>query len=415
MKNALEWTSIVGGNLKTLYLDTFSGISGDMFLGLLADLGVDPAAIEAELEKLPVTGWQLECRREKRQGIEGTRIVVHCAEEKHHRTWADIDRMLAASRLQPPVRELARRIFRRIGEAEARVHGVPLEKVHFHEVGALDSIVDVAGAAAGLHLLGVGKVVCSPLPLARGMIATAHGAFPLPAPATVAILQGYPVADGHSEFELVTPTGAAIAAEIAVFGPLPAMTLARVGYGVGGRQLPDRPNLLRGMLGEPATTAETDRVAVLETHLDDANPEWLGTLMERLLAAGALDVGYGPLQMKKNRPGLRVTVIASPEQASALASLLLRESSAIGVRCHETVRYKLRREERTVATPLGEARVKLLFDGEELVRITPEHDSCRGLAEKNGRPLPEVYRIVEWAAEELFENRSKVQGPRSKI
>lgn len=404
MKNALEWTSIVGDNLKTLYLDAFSGISGDMFLGLLVDLGVDPAAIEAELQKLPVAGWQLECRREKRQGIEGTRLVVHCAEEKHHRTWADIDRMLAASGLQPPVRELARRIFRRIGEAEARVHGVPLEKVHFHEVGALDSIVDVAGAAAGLHQLGVSEVVCSPLPLARGMIDTAHGAFPLPAPATVAILQGYPVTDGHSEFELVTPTGAAIAAEIAVFGPLPAMTLARVGYGVGGRQLPDRPNLLRGMLGDPATTAETDRVAVLETHLDDANPEWLGTLMERLLAAGALDVGYGPLQMKKNRPGLRVTVIAAPEQAAALASLLLRESSAIGVRCHETVRYKLRREERTVATPLGEARVKLLFDGEELVRITPEHDSCRGLAERSGRPLPEVYRIVERAADGLFEN-----------
>ncbi|HXV20112.1 MAG TPA: nickel pincer cofactor biosynthesis protein LarC [Desulfuromonadales bacterium] len=390
--------------MKTLYLDAFSGISGDMFLGLLVDLGVDPAAIEAELQKLPVAGWQLECRREKRQGIEGTRLIVHCAEEKHHRTWADIDRMLAASGLQPPVQELARRIFRRIGEAEARVHGVPLEKVHFHEVGALDSIVDVAGAAAGLHQLGVREVVCSPLPLARGMIDTAHGAFPLPAPATVAILQGYPVTDGHSEFELVTPTGAAIAAEIAVFGPLPAMTLARVGYGVGGRQLPDRPNLLRGMLGDPATAAETDRVAVLETHLDDANPEWLGTLMERLLAAGALDVGYGPLQMKKSRPGLRVTVIAAPEQAAALASLLLRESSAIGVRCHETVRYKLRREERTVATPLGEARVKLLFDGEELVRITPEHDSCRGLAERSGRPLPEVYRIVERAADELFEN-----------
>ncbi len=401
--------------MKTLYLDTFSGISGDMFLGLLVDLGLDPAAIETELKKLPVAGWQLECRREKRQGIEGTRLVVHCAEEKHHRTWADIDRMLAESDLLPPVRELARRIFRRIGEAEARVHGVPLEKVHFHEVGALDSIVDVAGAAAGLHLLGAREVVCSPLPLARGMIDTAHGAFPLPAPATVAILQGFPVTDGHSEFELVTPTGAAIAAEIAVFGPLPAMTLTGVGYGVGGRQLPDRPNLLRGMLGKPVVAAETDRVAVLETHLDDANPEWLGALMERLLAAGAHDVGYGQLQMKKNRPGLRITVIAPPELASPLASLLLRESSAIGVRCYETMRYKLRREKRNILTPLGEARVKLLFDSEELVRITPEHDSCRELAQKNDCPLPEVYRIVERAANELYENRSKTQGPMSKV
>jgi hypothetical protein len=387
--------------LKTLYLDTFSGISGDMFLGLLVDLGVDPTAIETELRKLPVAGWQLECRREKRQGIEGTRLVVHCTEEKHHRTWADIDRMLAASALLPPVREMARRIFRRIGVAEAKVHGVPLEKVHFHEVGALDSIVDIAGAAAGLHLLGVREVVCSALPLARGMVGTAHGAYPLPAPATVAILEGFPIVDGHSEFELVTPTGAAIAAEIAVFGSLPAMNLAGVGYGVGGRQLPDRPNLLRGILGKPATTAETDRVAVLETHLDDANPEWLGSLMERLLAAGAHDVGYGPLQMKKNRPGLRVTVISPPELASTLASLLLRESSAIGVRCHETMRYKLRREKREIVTPLGEARVKLLFDSEQLVRITPEHDSCRELAQKNDRPLPEVYRIVERAADKL--------------
>ena len=389
--------------MKTLYLDTFSGISGDMFLGLMIDLGVDPAAIEAELKKLPVSGWQLEYRREKRQGIEGTRLVVACAEEKHHRTWADIDRMLVECALLPAVKELARRIFHRIGVAEARVHGVPLEKVHFHEVGALDSIVDIVGAAAGLRLLGAREIVCSPLPLSRGMIATAHGAFPLPAPATVAILEGLPVTDGHSEFELVTPTGAAIAAEIAVFGPLPAMTLANVGYGVGGRQLPDRPNLLRGMLGKPAATTETDRVAVLETHLDDANPEWLGTLMERLMAAGAHDVGYGPLQMKKNRPGQRVTVIAPPELASSLASLLMRESSAIGVRCHETMRYKLRREKRNLATPLGEAKVKLLFDGDELIRITPEHDSCRELAQKSDRPLPEVYRIVERAADKLFD------------
>jgi len=389
--------------MTTLYLDTFSGISGDMFLGLLVDLGVDPAAIEAELAKLPVDGWRLDTRREKRQGIEGTRVEVHCAEQKHHRTWATIDRMLAESDLQPPVRDLARRIFRRIGEAEARVHGVPLETVHFHEVGALDSIIDVTGAAAGLQLLGVAEVVCSPLPLARGMVGTAHGAYPLPAPATAALLRGAPVTDGHSEFELVTPTGAAIAAEISVFGPLPAMTLDRVGYGVGGRQLPDRPNLLRGMLGKSAATAETDRVALLETHLDDANPEWLGLLMEKLLTEGALDVGYSPLQMKKNRPGIRVTVVAPPHRAPLLANVLLRESSAIGVRCHETVRYKLRREERTVITPLGEARVKLLFDGSGLLRVTPEHDSCRELAQASGQPLPEIYRIVERAANEFFD------------
>jgi hypothetical protein len=393
--------------MRTLYLDTFSGISGDMFLGLLVDLGIEAAAIEAEIRKLPVSGWRIACRREKRTGIEGTRVEVVCEEQHHHRTWADIDRLLVESDLIPPVSELSRRIFRRIGVAEAAVHGVPLETVHFHEVGALDSIVDVVGAAAGLHLLKASEIVCSPLPLSRGMIETAHGIFPLPAPATVEILKGCPVADGGSDKELVTPTGAAIAAEIASFGPLPAMTMEKTGYGVGGRHLPDRPNLLRGILGETSAAGETDRVAVLETHLDDANPEWLGALMDRLLEEGALDAGYAPLQMKKNRPGLRVTVVAPLDRADRLCRLLLRESSAIGVRRYETCRTKLRREEKEVATSLGAARVKLLYDGGELVRVTPEYDSCRQLSETGGRPLPEVYRLVERAADELFEKQEK--------
>jgi hypothetical protein len=393
--------------MRTLFLDAFSGISGDMFLGLMVDLGVEASEIEAEIRKLPVAGWRIDCRREKRTGIEGVRVEVTCDEQHHHRTWADIDRLLAESDLVPPVRELSRRIFRRIGVAEAAVHGVPLETVHFHEVGALDSIVDVVGAAAGLHLLGVSEIVCSPLPLSRGMIETAHGLFPLPAPATVAILKGCPVTDGGSDKELVTPTGAAIAAEIASFGLLPAMTMEKVGYGVGGRHLPDRPNLLRGLLGETSAAGETDRVAVLETHLDDANPEWLGALMDRLLAEGALDAGYAPLQMKKNRPGLRITVVAPLERADRLCRLLLRESSAIGVRRYETRRIKLRREEKEVDTSLGQARVKLLYDGDELVRVTPEYDSCRRLAESGRRPLPEVYRLVERAADALFEKHEK--------
>jgi uncharacterized protein (TIGR00299 family) protein len=395
--------------MRTLFLDTFSGISGDMFLGLMVDLGVELPKIESEIRKLPVSGWQIACRREKRTGIEGTRVQVICDEQHHHRTWADIDRLLAESDLVPPVRELSRRIFRRIGVAEAAVHGVPLETIHFHEVGALDSIVDVVGAAAGLHLLGASKVVCSPLPLSRGMIETAHGIFPLPAPATVEILKGCPVADGGSDKELVTPTGAAIAAEIASFGLLPGMTVAEVGYGVGGRHLPDRPNLLRGILGETSVEGEIDRVAVLETHLDDANPEWLGALMDRLLEEGALVAGYAPLQLKNNRPGLRVTVVAPPDRADRLCRLLLRESSAIGVRTYETRRIKLRREEKEIATSLGPARVKLLYDGDELVRVTPEYDSCRQLSETGGRPLPEVYRIVERAADIFFERQEKKQ------
>ncbi len=395
--------------MSVLFLDPFSGVSGDMMLGLLLDLGVPAAAIEEKLRRLPVTGWEWAIRREERQGIAGTRVEVTCAEQHHHRTWADIDRMLADSSLAETERQLARRIFRRLGEAEARVHGVPLETVHFHEVGAVDSIVDVVGAAIGLTHLAPTTVICAPLPLAHGMVGTAHGRYPLPAPATAEVLRGVPVTDGACSRELVTPTGAAIVAEVARFGPLPAMTLKGVGYGVGSRHLDDRPNLLRGLLGEAGGNGlETDEVAVLECHLDDSSPEWLGTLQERLLNAGALDVGCAPLQMKKNRPGLSLTVVAAPARAEELARLILRESSALGVRLRRESRFKLRRESATVATTLGEARVKLIFEGGRLLRVTPEHDSCRLLAAGSGRPLPEIYRLVERAADRFFREQETV-------
>jgi len=297
---------------------------------------------------------------------------------------------------------VARRIFRRIGVAEAAVHGVPLEGVHFHEVGAVDSIVDIVGAAVGLDLLGAERIVCPPLPLSHGTISCAHGVYPLPAPATLEILKGLPVVSGHSDLELVTPTGAAIAAEIGEFAPLPNLTLERVGYGVGSRDLPDRPNLLRGILGRAASGGERDTVTLLETHLDDSTPEALGYLMERLLSEGALDVAFSPLQMKKNRPGVRLTAVAEPEDTDRLARLVLRESSAIGIRTSTCQRLKLRREAGTVQTELGEVQVKLLFEGATLLRIAPEYESCRALASASGRPLPDVMRSAERAAEEKY-------------
>jgi pyridinium-3,5-bisthiocarboxylic acid mononucleotide nickel chelatase len=389
--------------MKILYLDTFSGISGDMFLGLLLDLGISLEAIAAELSKLPVAGYSLAGSRETRRGIEGARIQVTIDEQHHHRTWASIDRMLADSALSAGPKARARRIFRRVGEAEATVHGVSIETVHFHEVGAVDSIVDIVGAAIGLELLGIERIVCSPLPMSQGSVQCAHGAIPLPAPATLEILRGLPVVDGHCDKELVTPTGAAIAAEIAEFGPMPALTIGRIGYGVGGRDLFDRPNLLRGILGETVATTglECDCVTILETHIDDSTPEVLGYLMEQLPASGALDVAYAPLQMKKNRPAVRLTVVSQPEHAESLARLILRESSAIGVRFSNCNRLKLRREAATVMTELGEARIKLLYDGDELLRVTPEFESCRALALAGGRPLPEVMRLVERAADVL--------------
>jgi hypothetical protein len=235
--------------------------------------------------------------------------------------------------------------------------------------------------------------------MTRGTVCCAHGSFPLPAPATLEILKGLPIVEDSAEVELVTPTGAAIAAEIASFGPMPSMALQNVGYGAGERDLPDRPNLLRGLLGEATAeqALDQDRVAILESHLDDANPEWLGALMDSLLAAGAFDVGYSALQMKKNRPGMSLTVIAPPNLSEQLARVILRESSAAGVRWRESRRYKLRNKLGTVTTDLGEVQVKHFYEGDELLRTVPEYESCRQLAADSGRPLPEVYRMVEWA------------------
>jgi hypothetical protein len=382
-----------------LYLDPFSGASGDMFLGLLVDLGVDPEQIEAQLRCLPLDGWSLSWQREKRRGIEGCRALVMVNDEEQHRSWRDIDQMLATSSLAAPVRELAQRIFQRLASAEGKVHGVPAAEVHFHEVGALDSIIDIVGVAAGLVALNAERIVCGALPFATGMVLSAHGRYPLPAPATLELLRGWPHRPDASESELLTPTGAAIIAEVASFGSFPAMTLEQVGYGTGIRDSSDRPNLLRGCLGCIASTEGRDKVAVIESHIDDSTPEILGYLSERLLAAGALDVGFSPLQMKKNRPGTRLTVVAPPAEQEQLARLILRESSAIGVRFFESERLKLRREAGVVTTELGEAVVKLIFEGEELLRITPEFESCRTLAEATERPLAEIYRLVEQAAD----------------
>jgi uncharacterized protein (TIGR00299 family) protein len=390
--------------MNILYLDTFSGISGDMMLGLLVDLGVDLNLIEAGLAKLSVSGYKLEQRPEKRHSIGGTRVEVICENKQPARTWSEIDTMLAKSSLAEPVRKQARNIFRNLGVAEAKVHQVDLEEVHFHEVGAVDAIVDIVGSAIGLHLLGVEKTICSPLPLSSGMIRSSHGAMPLPAPATLQILQGKPVRDAGCERELVTPTGAAIAVGIACFGDMPEFTIECIGYGVGGWNLEDRPNLLRGIIGteDTADGFGQDTVTVIETHIDDSSPEWLGALAERLLSAGALDVGITALQMKKNRPGTCLKVMALPQQATHLAQMILRESSAIGVRMYESRRMKLRREPATVQTAFGEAAVKLIYEGATLLRITPEHDSCQELATASNRPLPEIYRTITTAANRQF-------------
>ncbi len=386
--------------MKTLYLDTFSGISGDMFLGLLIDLGLDRQQLQQHLDLLPFHGYQLEISREQRHGISGTRVLVAHEESHHHRHWSGIDRMLADSSLPEKMSGLARAFFRRLGEAEAKVHGIDIDQVHFHEVGAIDAIVDLTGAAIGLKLLGIGRVLCAPLPLSRGMSRCAHGMLPLPAPATLEILQGKPVCASGCDKELVTPTGATIVAELAEFSNLPTAQLGKTGYGVGGWQLEDRPNLLRGILYEETGPGSKETIRILETHIDDSTPEELGYLLDQLQGQGALDVSYTPLQMKKNRPAQKLTVICQPHQADQLAQLILEQSSAIGLRSISAERYLLDRRLEKVSTALGEAQVKLLYQGKRFLRLSPEYEDCRRLAETHQRPLHEIFHLVERSAYE---------------
>ncbi|MFO7766601.1 MAG: nickel pincer cofactor biosynthesis protein LarC [Pelovirga sp.] len=400
--------------MRTLYIDTFSGISGDMFLGLLCDLGLDAEQLKTELAQLPISDYRLNIKRERRHGIEGCRFIVNHQEDHHHRSWSHIDQMLADSHLSERSKELARRFFRRLGEAEAKVHGISIDEVHFHEVGAVDAIVDLTGAALGIDLLGIDRVLCSALPLSRGISQCAHGALPLPAPATMEILHGHPVYDSGCDKELVTPTGATIIRELAEFSDFPALPVGRVGYGVGGWELEDRPNLLRGVLydqEQSSATTAMDEVELLESHIDDSTAEQLGDLLEQLLDAGALDVAYTPLQMKKNRPGQLLKVVCRPSQSRRLATLIMHHSSAIGVRRHPCLRYRLERRQATIKTPLGTAQVKLLFDNNEFLRLSAEYADCRRLSRRHNLPLQQVYRLVENSAYEKLAQILKGDRP----
>ena len=394
-----------------LWLDCFSGISGDMLLGALLDAGLDLDTLRSGLAKLPLAGYALEAERVTQHGISGTRLHVRLDEDvpHAHRRLADITALLDGARLPERARERALVIFRRLAEAEATIHGTTPDEVTFHEVGAVDSIVDIVGAALALELLDVEQVYCSDLPLTSGRVRSAHGALPAPAPATLELLRGTDAVwrSVPAEGELVTPTGAALVATLARFAR-PAMRIHRVGYGFGARKLP-WANCLRVVLGtapEQGQRAEAglerDEVVVIETHIDNMTGEALGWLMERLLAQGALDVSYTPLQMKKNRPAVLLTVIARPEDASQLAARILRESATLGVRMSHAERLKAGRAAEEIETPLGPVRVKLKTIGGVVVAITPEYDDCRALAERLSLPIETVMARVTLAARSHF-------------
>jgi hypothetical protein len=380
--------------VKLCYLDAFSGISGDMLVGALADAGAAQAALAEALASLGA-GAKVRFETTSRAGIRATRF--HVEEEgapRQHRHLRDIVAMIRAAPLPERARENAVKVFERLGEVEAAIHQVPVERVHFHEVGAADSICDIVGACVGLELLGVEAVHSSPLNLGSGTVASEHGRLPVPAPATAALVRGFPVYARGPECELTTPTGAALATTLAAeFGPLPPMRLSAVGYGAGARDLPQQPNLLRVLIGETTAAAEAPAVAVLEANIDDSSPEVLGYAVERLLAAGALDVTLAPLIMKKNRPGTLLTVIARPEDQERLAALVFQETSTLGLRIGHAERRVQARRVVEVETPHGTVRVKVSGDG----RYAPEYEDCRRLAQASNAPLQRIIAEANYA------------------
>lgn len=380
--------------MRIAYFDCFSGISGDMVLGALLDLGVPFEILERELRKIPLTGYSLRAAREPRGPIVGTRLVVE-AKAQPHRAFHQIRDLIRGSGLGKGVQEKVLDVFEILARAESRVHGVPVSEVHFHEVGAVDSIVDIAGAVIGLDWLQVDQVQSSPVPVGRGFVKTHHGVLPLPAPATGYLLQGVPICGSTAARELVTPTGAALLASLAkVYGPVPEMTLEATGYGVGQDPAVDPPNLLRIMVGAVGGRWEVRRLILLETNVDDMNPEFYGHLMDRLFALGVCDVSMIPVQMKKQRPGVILQVLAEPALESRVVELVFQETTTLGMRIQEVKRVELKRALEVLATPHGACEVKRVFLPDGRSRVTPEYEACRRLAVELGRPLREVYEEI---------------------
>src|SRR5258706_6095198 len=351
--------------MRIAWLDCFSGISGDMLLGALADAGAPQAELCAIPQKLGLDNVKVEFERVERCHLQATKVHVKVEAGHAHRSLSGILKRIDGAALGARTRESAARVFQRLGEAEAEIHGIPVEKVHFHEVGAEDSIVDIVGGCAGLELLGIDRLICSPLDVGSGTVETAHGRLPVPAPATAKLLSGAPVYSSGVEAELVTPTGPAMVATLgAGFGPLPSMTLEATGYGAGSKDLPGRANVLRLLVGRESVTS-SEIITVLEANLDDLNPQVAGFVAEKALAQGALDCFYTSVQMKKGRPGLLLTVLAAPADADRLSQMLFEETSTLGVRSYRTEHRTLERSHVTVDTPYGQVRVKVAGRGGE--------------------------------------------------
>ena len=392
--------------LRTAYFDCFCGISGDMVLGALVDAGADLRAIESELRKLGLEGWTISAEKVQRGQIFATHVNVATTEGHHHRGLSIILDRIEKAQLAPRAAERARKIFTRLAESEAKVHHLPVEQVHFHEVGAVDSIVDIVGACVGFELLGVDDFACSPLDVGAGQVMTAHGLLPVPAPATADLLKGAPVYTSGIQKELVTPTGAAIATTLSTsYTKIPEMTLKAIGYGAGSMDFPEKANVMRLLIGERESVVAGEHshgsadapITVIETNLDDMSPQIYGYFVERALAAGALDVFSTAVSMKKNRPGLLVTILCEPSNQARLTDLLFSETTTIGVRMHEARRRTLAREFLNVQTEFGEVRMKISRMNGSVLNATPEYDDCQRIAAAKGIPLKDVLAAATYA------------------
>ena len=380
--------------MKIAYFDCFSGISGDMTLGALVDAGCDLEVLRAGLQGLQVPGWTIFSEKVWKNGLAATHVRVSTEDQSKHRSLSTILEILEKSKLAEPIRKNAAAIFRKLGEAEASVHDVPLDKIHFHEVGAVDAIVDIVGACIGFDALGIQKFACSPLDVGGGTAKMAHGVLPVPAPATARLLQGKPTYSTGVQKELVTPTGAAIVATLCEgFGPQPPMVVSAIGYGAGTADLESQPNVVRIMIGEASegvVPGFEEEISVIEANLDDMNPQIYGYFLEKALASGALDVYTTPVQMKKNRPGTLLTVLSKPQDTNPLISLIFAETTTFGARTYRAQRRTLPRESVSVHTQYGDVHVKLSRVNGTIRHVAPEYEDCRKLAAQKNVPLQKV-------------------------
>ena len=386
--------------MKILYFDCFSGVSGNMILGAMVDAGIDIKALKKELKKLDLHSYSLKVSKVKRKGIKGTKVDVIVDKKKHlhHTHYKDIKRLIERSKLPEKIREDSLSIFKNIAEAEAKIHRTSVDNVHFHEVGAVDSIVDVVGASICISLLNSDTILSSPINTGKGMVKTEHGLLPVPAPATTEMLKGFPSYSSDIEFELATPTGVGIITAMAkASNTIPVMKTNVIGYGAGSKDFSDSPNLLRIMIGEGYSPSEQDSITVIESNIDDMNPQFYDHIMNRIFDAGALDVFLTPIIMKKNRPAVKITLLSDNDNVNKLADILLKETTSFGLRMYKTERIKLEKEIKTVKTEYGSTKVKIGKKNGKIINIAPEYEDCKRIANERGISIREVYEKVKSA------------------